>query len=778
MKNCRYISAMVLLVSFNSELWAQTFTDQAEEQGVNIFDPNYLYGSGMSFYDFDQDGWDDLTIGQVDSDPLFFRNNEGAFEAIDLGISNFGEIKQIIWVDIDNDGDMDLFIGKFLSASRLYRNDGELAFTDITATSGFPISNENMTWGVSWGDFNNDGFLDAYWANFNDGPLDGSISNMLFQNNGDATFTDVTSSSQTDNGTVKSFQPIWYDIDQDGDQDIHLINDRTDYHNAVYENQGDGTFIEIGEELGLGDAFDAMSNTLVDFDRDGDLDISISNSQEGNRLYKRLEDGTYIDVALDLGLGVHRICWATKWIDFENDGWLDEYVVTAYGSQDTSQNFAFSNFEAQFTQNLQGGFADDKSEAFVIVSGDVNNDGFSDMFVAAEPGDYPSRLWVNDATSTNNYLKVSLEGVVSNRDGVGSWIRAYVGDTVHVRYTLCGEDFLGQDSQREIIGVGANESIDSLEISWLSGHIDTFYEVETNQTLHIVEGSSLYDEPQTFYVDLCPSESVIIDAGEFYDVTWNTGEEQSSLLVDSGGTYFASILTENGIPIPSDTTIVSINFAPELSTLLDEINCLAVENDTLWVSAGTDFCIDLEATSFGGFELDLSSNITDIWPETEQTVISGNPLTWSSCASGEFGVGGTYLIELTATVSECSDQTSTLPIIVIVSESSGCTDTNACNFNPAALADDGSCHYPDVCGDCCGSGIYGCNDPLACNWSPEATCGGESCIYSSPPNPATVSIDDILDLLAEWGNIGSCGFDLDQDGVVTAYDLIALLSMF
>lgn len=564
---------------------AQTFTDVAVSQGLDINVDGSTFGIGASFYDFDHDGWDDLSIGQVSSDPLFFRNNQGVFEPIDLGIPNNGEIKHLLWVDFDNDGDSDLFISKYIGVSRLYQNDGDLSFTDITESAGFPMDDDHKGWGCAWGDFNGDGWLDVYWANYEYSAAPEALKNQLFKNNGDGTFEDVSIISGTDNGSVLSFQPLWIDYDLDGDQDIHLINDRNAFDNAMYENDGEGSFVDVGAAIGMGHSFDAMSNTAVDFDRDGDLDFYITNGIYGNYMYENNGDGSYDNIVEDLGLEVFRVCWTGNWIDFENDGWEDVYITTAYISQDTSQNFAFSNIEGVFTPNISGGFSDDKSSGYSIVSGDINNDGFADMFLPAETSTYPSRLWLNDATSDNHFLKVSLEGVISNRDGIGSWIKVFIGDTVLVRYTFCGEDYLCQDSQREIIGLGSNELIDSLEITWLSGFRDVFYTVPADQTLHIVEGSSLAPTSETFYLPLCPGDSLFLDAGDAASFLWNSGDTTQILVVDTAGTYSVSLFNNFGLLLAIDSMVVSSVIPVQLTADVFPITCFGETNGEIEIGS-------------------------------------------------------------------------------------------------------------------------------------------------------------------------------------------------
>lgn len=623
----QYISLLILCLMVG-QTNGQTFTDVAVELGIDISIDGSLLGVGCSFYDFDEDGWDDISVAQFGTPPLFFRNTGDGFEEVDLGISNDGEIKHILWVDFDNDGDPDLFLSKYLGQTRLYRNDGNLNLTDISDECGFDTNPAYTTWGCAWGDYNLDGYLDVYWASYEFGQ--DAFTNLLYQNNGDGTFSDVTDEAGVSNGSVLSFQPIWIDHGLDGDQDIHLINDRYAFENVLFSNEGDGTFSDLTFGAGLDASIDAMSNSAMDFDRDGDLDLYITNSVEGNILFQNNGDGTYSDIASEVGLQVFYDCWTSNWVDFDNDGWEDVYVVTAYGDTDTLQNLAYLNQESSFVPFLEGGFGDDQSLAYCAISGDINNDGFVDIYMPAEAGPYPTRMWQNDATSSNNYLKIGLEGVVSNRDGIGSWIKAFIGDTVLVRYTLCGEDYLCQDSQREIIGLGQNATVDSLEITWLSGHRDVFYDVAANQTLHILEGSSI---PESVSVEqsFCVGDTLFLDAGPYVDFLWNTGDTTQVIAVTAEGSYWADMQNEFGLELGTDTFNVSWFPQPALSFEITPVSCNGSADAIINIINDSD----VEIVTYIWSTDDITAEVTNLG--------AGE---YSCFVETEYGCGGSIPFEL------------------------------------------------------------------------------------------------------------------------------------
>ena len=225
----------------NSQIY---FENQATQQNINsIIDLGFFGGGGgVSFYDFNNDGWDDLTVGTSAGDSIdFYQNINGNFVKLPSLVDDTSEVKQVNWVDIDNDGDKDLFIVRPSQGCKLYENLGGMNMSDITATCN--IDSQPMSGiGASWGDIDNDGYLDVYISTRTIGS---SISNMLYKNNGNNTFTDVTISSGVRDTNSLSFCAAWFDYNNDGWQDIYSTADRLFSPNRLFENNGDGTFTDV-----------------------------------------------------------------------------------------------------------------------------------------------------------------------------------------------------------------------------------------------------------------------------------------------------------------------------------------------------------------------------------------------------------------------------------------------------------------------------------------------------------------------------------------------------
>ncbi|NOY46778.1 MAG: VCBS repeat-containing protein, partial [Chlorobi bacterium] len=204
--------ALLFLISCYSSVTGQiAFQDVATSVGVGVtYGTGYL-GGGVSFCDFDNDGWDDLTMASESGKTVkVYKNNNGSFVLVSTLFPELYETKQVIWVDYDNDGDKDFFAVSNTQQNVLYRNDGNNVFVNITMTSGLFTSNF-LTFGASWGDFDNDGLLDIFISNRDD--ISFNQRNYLYKNNGDDTFTDVTSSSGIDLNNHVTFCSAFFDYD-------------------------------------------------------------------------------------------------------------------------------------------------------------------------------------------------------------------------------------------------------------------------------------------------------------------------------------------------------------------------------------------------------------------------------------------------------------------------------------------------------------------------------------------------------------------------------------
>jgi hypothetical protein len=446
----------------------------------------------------------------------------------------------------------------------LFRNLGDLNFEDITSTSGL-IATNTFTYGASWGDYNNDGFLDVFISN-RDPSTSTTTPNYLYRNNGDATFTDVSEAAGIDRLKHLSFCSAFFDFNNDGWQDIYIANDKFNQENLLYKNNGDGTFTEVGASSGTNIAIDAMTVTIGDYNNDGWQDIYVTNSPGGNVLFKNNGDGTFTDVADTSGTIFNSIGWGATFLDADNDMDLDLYVSGSNVDLPDLISAAFyENLNnGQFQIPTDSGFTNDVGYSYSNSAGDINNDGFPD-FVVTNSNDQDIFLWENTSSSANNWLKINLEGVTSNKDGIGSVIKISVNGQNQYRYTHCGEGYLSQKSSSEFFGIGSSTIIDSIEVKWLSGTIDTFTDISVNQTMNIAEGSSVLstDDFEVNNLSLYPNPTdnilnitskAIMNIISVYNVlgqlvtTKNSGKLEENINTSnySSGIYYVTISTDNG----------------------------------------------------------------------------------------------------------------------------------------------------------------------------------------------------------------------------------------
>ena len=496
--------SFIFFLFFSNILCSQiAFEDVASYIGVDYSYGDSEYGGGVSFADFNNDGWDDITYASEDGAQVyFFKNNNGVFNLVTLnGISNTYKTKQVIWIDYDNDGDKDLFATAIEGINQFYRNDGDMSFTNISSTIGF-FQTDLFTYGASFGDIDNDGDLDVFISNRTN--TEENQRNYLYRND-EGIYIDITQSSgipiQDEDGNENSqlsFCTIFFDYNKDGFQDIYLANDKIDNINRLYKNLGDGTFEDVSVASGSGIAVNAMTTTLGDYNNDGWFDIYITNTQSsqagnGNVLLMNNADGTFTNVAEETGTTFNSFAWGAVFLDADNDTLLDLYVSGGFdGSIGSFLSAAFYHQQNDGTfvipQNI--GFENDTRKSYSNAIGDINNDGKPDIIVCNDTEN--NFLWENKTVNENNWLKVKLEGVISNRDGIGNTIEISIDGESQYRYTLAGEGYLSQNSFYEFFGTGTATEIDFIKVTWTAtGTTETINNVDVNQAIIIKEGSGI-----------------------------------------------------------------------------------------------------------------------------------------------------------------------------------------------------------------------------------------------------------------------------------------------
>ena len=407
------------------------------------------------------------------------------------------EAKGVLWADIDNDGDQDLFVAYRFAPNKLWLNDGEMGFEDVSSSCGIAQDNRR-SFGPAFGDFDRDGLLDLFVANYGYA-VDVPQGNELYRNVGGGQFEDVTAEFGFDGENLQSFQATWMDVDRDGWLDLHVIRDRLIFPNLFYHNkaleQGTVWFEEEAQARGMDAMLNCMSSSPHDYDRDGDLDLFIAGGLEGNMLLVNNGDGYYTDATNDL-VQMNEVCWSGQWLDVDADGWEELHVATGFANYTDYPQvlFQFSDEPDALFRNDAGNLVDagelylsQSALAFATVTGDYNGDGFVD-FVSHQVGPHPEVR--RSIPNGNAGMRILLHGTASNADAVGSKIELWAGADYWYRETHCGEGYLAQNSRWEHFGLANHTTVDSIKVHWPLGSTETWHDVQGQVTLELTEGSA------------------------------------------------------------------------------------------------------------------------------------------------------------------------------------------------------------------------------------------------------------------------------------------------
>ena len=545
-----------------------SFVEVAKQSGLNAktiygneHKNRYLLettGCGVAFYDFDHDDWLDIFLVNgtrldaaypKDQEPisrLFKNNRDGTFTDITAksGMTRSGWGQGCCIGDYDNDGLDDLFVS-YYGQNILYKNHGDGTFTDVTSKAGLLQSRKRWNTGCAFLDYDKDGHLDLFVANYIDfdiktaplpeaagcaykgmqvacGPpgLDGG-KNILYHNKGDGTFEDVSEKAgMWDTIGTYALSVTVADLDNDSWPDIYVANDSTAA--TLYQNQKNGTFKDVAIEAGVAYSPDGkpqagMGVSVGDFNRDGLLDIVKTNfAGDTDSLYQNLGDGTFEDHTYLSGLGINTryLGWGVGFVDLDNDGWLDIFISNGhvYPEVDSSHldapyaehKYVYRNLRnGQFEEvtNIAGPGVTEAAPARGCAFGDYDNDG--DMDVVVNCVNAPPQLLRCDSTIHRNWIKLRLVGKQSNRTGIGARItvtattapqeKSGIGKQPlrQIEEVRSGGSYFSQNDMRIHFGLDSAAKADLVEIVWPSGVRDVLKDLAANHLYVIEEGGKV-----------------------------------------------------------------------------------------------------------------------------------------------------------------------------------------------------------------------------------------------------------------------------------------------
>ena len=483
----------ILLVFLSSNIFSQTFTNVAQQIGLTCtYNDRFYYipGGGIGFADMDNDNDPDCIIA-TDVNFKVFRNDNGFFTDITSvsGISFFGDaLKSVLWGDFNNDGLRDVYLTSWYSNNRLYKNTGNNSFVDVTALAGVSMPNFNyQSTTASWGDIDRDGFLDLYVGNYGNIEGQGNQYNILFKNNGNGTFTDITNSAGVADSLAKKPLVItMFDYDADGWQDIYIAMDKFQ-RSTLFRNNGNSTFTDVSLVSGTGISADAMGLAVTDFNRDSWLDIYVSNGTVGNFLLKNNGNGTFSDIAGTTGTRVYKECWGNNFLDYDNNNWQDLFVTASSGI-DMCDVLLNNNGNNTFTNIGYPIGIKDSAKSHGSAVCDYNMDGYPDFFVTLS--DSNLKAFRNNG-GQNNWIKIKCIGVQSNKDAIGSTVTVFSGGAANKQVILGANSFLSQDDVVLIFGLGSVSIVDSINIKWTNGLSESVGTLAVNSLYSVKEGSGV-----------------------------------------------------------------------------------------------------------------------------------------------------------------------------------------------------------------------------------------------------------------------------------------------
>ncbi len=498
-------------------------------------------GCGCAFIDYDNDGWMDIFIlsgTRLEGAPpgttnrLYKNNRDGTFTDVTekAGLTAVGWASAVCVGDYNNDGFEDLFCTYF-GQNRLYRNNGDGTFTEVTKAAGLWAEQTRWGAGCSFLDYNRDGHLDLFVSNyvrfsFEHAPVPGENVNcnwkgipvecgprglptgrhLLYRNNGDGTFTDVSQQAGIAAATESyGMTVVAADFDEDGWPDIYVACDSTP--SLLFMNNHDGTFREEGVMRGVALSDDGaeqagMGLGVGDYDLDGHLDLFKTHfADDANGLYHNDGKGNFDDVTRLSRIGVETryICWGAGMVDLDNDGYPDLFMVSGSVYPEVERKlpqYANKNPRSVFRNLGNGTFEELVEEAGPGVAevhcsrgcafGDFDNDGDVDILIVNL--NEPPSLLRNDLKGSQNWIKVKLEGVKSNRSAIGARVLARYGGKVQAQAMLSQSSFYSSNDPRLHFGLGASKTAD-IEVHWPNGLVEQFAGVKSNQWLKLREGS-------------------------------------------------------------------------------------------------------------------------------------------------------------------------------------------------------------------------------------------------------------------------------------------------
>ena len=549
-------------------------------------------GGCMGVTDMNGDGLDDIAkLHNSNHFYVDYQNADGSFTLEDYGIVSNSDQWGMALGDMNNDGHKDLICGG---------NGDGTHFLSIASAGVSTLTNLNngslFTQCVNIADINNDGFPD-YFACNDVGPSKTWINDQ----NGSLPYNNYINYATTPVSDMSgNYGSVWIDFDNDGDLDLFIAHCRQGVNNPedprrwdrLFVNDGNNNYTDRANEFGLLNKSQSWSADFGDIDNDGDLDQVVTTHDGTIELFENDGTGHFTEITAGCGMQVSGFFLQSKFVDLDNDGFLDVLIAGGSGSA-----FVFMNDGDKTFTSTPGMFPSNKS-MHSFATGDLNNDGFQDVF--ANYGDgytgadaaNPDRLWLNN-TNSNHWFTVQLQGVESNRDAIGARVTITGPWGTQIREVRAGESYGIVTSFAANFGLGSATTISSMTINWPSGLVETFNDLAVDQTVVVIENTCI--SPTVAIATsgapiLCGNgDSVTLTADPGYNYTWSNAQTTQSISVTQAGSYMVTVDDGAGC-----TAVASI-FVQESP---DETPSVSVVGDTEFCEGGS---VELTSSSAAGY---------------------------------------------------------------------------------------------------------------------------------------------------------------------------------
>jgi hypothetical protein len=485
--------APVAVLALAGDPGLQGFQEAAVERGIDYVVPAASgAGRGVAFVDLDGDGdADAVAVGAADGAVGLWENDgTGHFtdRSATAGVPPLvAGSSGVTAADYDNDGDLDLYFANWQVPNVLVRNEGDWTFTDVTAQAG--VGNPGASTGCCWGDYDGDGWLDLYVANITN--TINTVPNELYRNLGDGTFEPVGADLGVDDSSM-TWQSVFFDYDLDGDPDLYTSNDKgfdCHFHNHLFENLG-GTFQDVTASSGTAACMFSMGVGIGDLDGNLLLDLYCTNMPLGNKLFLNQGSGVFLESAKETGTASYEIGWGATFFDLDNDTRQDLYVC----NQGAPNRMYYSSpASSPLCPNMaQEMLVDVAGDSYCVATADVDVDGDVDLLV--QTANEPLRLFLNRDGSQRNWSRLNVVGPAPNRFAVGATVKIRVGAQWQIRHVVAGgNNFKSQNELTTQFGLDAATVVDEIVVTWPWGATRTVRNMAANETWQLYPTELLGD---------------------------------------------------------------------------------------------------------------------------------------------------------------------------------------------------------------------------------------------------------------------------------------------